>query len=286
MKTLLILFVVAVGLSACGPQVPTIVPLDTAVAGTMAALPKTDTPMPAPINTPAPTAIESFSSPTPELPGIAGAECIPADAPREEALVTRVLDGDTIEVVIGNSAFMVEYLGVDAPEIVPAPQYFGMEAQAENKRLVSGRRVILVPDNIDTNGEGHLLRYVMTDDMFINHEMIQQGFARFNAAYPNLTCQTNLVEAESASATGLLGMWESTPTATATETPTPTATPEESPTPTSPPPCSCAAKNVSCNSFSSQSKAQACFEYCKDEGFGDIFGIDKNNNGLACEGMP
>ena len=113
MKTLLILIFASVVLSACGPQVPAVVPLDTAIAGTMAALPKTDTPAPGPTDTPAPTVTQSFSSPTPELPSISGADCIPANAAREEALVTRVLDGDTIEVVIGNSAFMVEYLGVD-----------------------------------------------------------------------------------------------------------------------------------------------------------------------------
>jgi hypothetical protein len=43
---------------------------------------------------------------------------------------------------------------------------------------------------------------------------------------------------------------------------------------------------LSCNSFPNQYQAQVCFEFCRNQGYGDIFGLDKNGNGRACEGMP
>lgn len=48
--------------------------------------------------------------------------------------------------------------------------------------------------------------------------------------------------------------------------------------------CSCKGDTLNCRSFSSQSAAQACFNYCIQKGRGDIHKLDQNNNGLACEG--
>jgi len=59
--------------------------------------------------------------------------------------------------------------------------------------------------------------------------------------------------------------------------------------PTSPPPvisgsCSCSGDNLNCSDFSDHSSAQACFDYCIQQGAGDINKLDQDNDGDACEG--
>ena len=77
-----------------------------------------------------------------------------------------------------------------------------------------------------------------------------------------------------------------------TPTPTPTATPPPEPPPQPPPPpepscpCSCTSDSKNCSDFSTQAQAQACYDCCKSAGYGDIHGLDGDNDGVACEGLP
>jgi len=50
--------------------------------------------------------------------------------------------------------------------------------------------------------------------------------------------------------------------------------------------CSCNG-GLDCSNFNTHNQAQACFEYCKSLGYGDVHGIDGNDqDGLACESLP
>lgn len=99
----------------------------------------------------------------------------------DQAEVTRVIDGDTIEVRRGSLTQRVRYLGIDTPETVdpnePAECY-GPEASAANKRLVEGRIVRLEKDTSETDRYGRLLRYVWADDTMVNMELVRLGLAR------------------------------------------------------------------------------------------------------------
>lgn len=77
-----------------------------------------------------------------------------------------------------------------------------------------------------------------------------------------------------------------TTTPTATATGMPTATPTVTPTRPSSGPCSCNANTLNCSDFSSQSSAQACFDFCRSQGAGDIHLLDSDNDGEACESLP
>lgn len=79
-----------------------------------------------------------------------------------------------------------------------------------------------------------------------------------------------------------------TPTSTPTFTPTITRTPRPyiAPTVTSGAPCSCTGDLYNCSDFAYQSQAQACFNYCKTQGVGDIHRLDNDNDGNACESLP
>lgn len=103
-----------------------------------------------------------------------------------DAQVTRVIDGDTIDVNIGGKIYRVRYIGVDTPETVdpsqPA-QCFGREASALNKQLVEGKNVRLEKDISETDKYGRLLRYVYVGDLFVNAELVRLGFAQV-VTYP------------------------------------------------------------------------------------------------------
>lgn len=89
----------------------------------------------------------------------------------EKALVVSVIDGDTIELQDGSR---VRYLGIDTPE-TGEPYY--SEATARNKELVEGKVVYLQKGKRDRDEYGRLLRYVYVDGVFVNAELVAQGFA-------------------------------------------------------------------------------------------------------------
>jgi len=47
--------------------------------------------------------------------------------------------------------------------------------------------------------------------------------------------------------------------------------------------CDCSGNLYNCDDFATQASAQACYDYCKSQGKGDIHGLDANKDGSACE---
>lgn len=50
--------------------------------------------------------------------------------------------------------------------------------------------------------------------------------------------------------------------------------------------CSCSGDLYDCKDFSTHAQAQACFNYCIQQGRGDIHMLDANNDNDACESLP
>ena len=50
--------------------------------------------------------------------------------------------------------------------------------------------------------------------------------------------------------------------------------------------CDCSGDNLNCGDFGTHSQAQACFNYCVDQGRGDIYGLDKDGDKNVCESLP
>lgn len=281
MKRALIFLAILALAAACTPPPATLIEPQTAAAMTWEAIPRTATPLPQKATAtstlaPAASNLQLASGP--------GSQCIPAVTERARALVTRVIDGETIEVVISNDMFHVRYIGIDAPGIVPSIEWQGPQAISANDRLVSGQFVTLVKDVSEADPNGFLLRYVFYNDIFVNYELVHQGHARAVSMPPDTACDTVLQLAQAEAQVSSLGVWMPTPIPTATITPTPTITAIPSPTKT--PPCDCKVRpKLTCNNFATQTQAQACFDYCQLMGFGDVFNMDKNANGKACEGL-
>jgi endonuclease YncB( thermonuclease family) len=97
--------------------------------------------------------------------------------------VTKVYDGDTIEVSRNGESFTIRMIGIDTPEThhpEKPVQCFGEEATKFAKSLLDGREVRLeadaVGDNIDRYGRQ--LRYVYRDDeLHVNKILVVRGYA-------------------------------------------------------------------------------------------------------------
>ncbi|MCC6804360.1 MAG: thermonuclease family protein [Anaerolineae bacterium] len=98
----------------------------------------------------------------------------------ETARVTRVIDGDTIDVQIDGVGYRVRYIGVNTPE---SDEVCYREATNANAALVDGKIVTLVTDVSDTDVYGRLLRYVYVGGEFVNADLVRDGWAE-NAEYP------------------------------------------------------------------------------------------------------
>lgn len=91
----------------------------------------------------------------------------------ETGRVTRVIDGDTIDVNIDGEVLRVRYVGVNTPERDEACY---SDATNANRTLVEGKTVRLERDTSDTDQYGRLLRYIYVDDVFVNATLIRQGY--------------------------------------------------------------------------------------------------------------
>ena len=89
-------------------------------------------------------------------------------------VVSRVIDGDTINVVIDGTTHRVRYIGVNTPE---RNEGCFSEASEANNLMVMGKTVRLVKDKSETDRYGRLLRYVYAGDTFVNEELVRQGYA-------------------------------------------------------------------------------------------------------------
>jgi micrococcal nuclease len=107
------------------------------------------------------------------------------------ARVTRVVDGDTVEVSLDGHRERVRYIGIDTPESVKPGvpvQCFAEAAAEENRRLVEGRRVMLRFDAERRDRYGRLLAYVYRkgDGLFVNAALVRLGYARTLTIPPNV----------------------------------------------------------------------------------------------------
>jgi endonuclease YncB( thermonuclease family) len=139
---------------------------------------------------------------------------VPAPAPAPGvAVVTRVVDGDTIDVAIGGRDERVRLLGIDTPEIHVEgglPECFGPEAADHTSSLLPpGTEVRLERDVVGRDHYGRLLAHVyrLPDGLLINEELVRQGFARPLTIEPNHVLAERYVTATVAAEADGLGLW-------------------------------------------------------------------------------
>lgn len=147
--------------------------------------------------------------PQTQVSAVAEAEATSTDT----YFVSRVVDGDTIEVVKDGAKEKVRLIGINTPETVDPRkkvECFGNEASAHAKELLTGKQVKLVTDDTQTKYDkyGRLLAYVYTDDgLFVNKHMIEEGYAYEYTYTVPYTFQKEFKEAQKQAETEGKGLW-------------------------------------------------------------------------------
>lgn len=127
--------------------------------------------------------------------------------------VTDVTDGDTITVSFGDSRESIRLIGVDTPETrhpTKPVQCWGPEATAYTKSLLPiGTRVAVVRDEEARDRYGRLLAYVhrVSDNLFVNKELVRSGAARAYPFPPNTTFESDFAADAHDAEQQRLGLW-------------------------------------------------------------------------------
>lgn len=127
--------------------------------------------------------------------------------------VAKVVDGDTLDVVIDGKTERLRLIGIDTPEVVDprkTVQCFGVEASNKAKSLLAGKRVSLEQDT--SQGErdkyGRLLAYVFLEDgVNFNEYMIAEGYAHEYTYRIPYKYQVEFKAAQSRARDSQKGLW-------------------------------------------------------------------------------
>jgi micrococcal nuclease len=137
----------------------------------------------------------------------------PTTFPQPNAIVVRVIDGDTIDATIDGVEERVRLIGIDTPETKKKNtpiQCYGPEASAHTHDLLPPDTPIRIErDVVARDDYGRLLGYVYrsNDNLFVNLDIVQQGFAKVLTIPPNDTMADDFVEAARAAEAQNLGLW-------------------------------------------------------------------------------
>jgi micrococcal nuclease len=129
----------------------------------------------------------------------------------EFQLVSKVVDGDTIEV----SGKAVRLIGIDTPETVhPSKpvECFGKEASQVTKNLLEGKWIKMEKDVSETDKYERLLRYIFLpldngNLLFINDYLVREGFALVLTYPPDVKYDQRLRKAEKEARENSRGLW-------------------------------------------------------------------------------
>ncbi|MHB8807443.1 MAG: thermonuclease family protein [Anaerolineaceae bacterium] len=131
-----------------------------------------------------------------ELADIQLPVCVQGLDDYEIAYVTSVIDGDSIEVLVNGKEEQVRYIGMNTPEYYSDERDEAEEATELNRELVEGRYVLLIKDVSERDKFDRLLRYVFTEDHFVNYELVKEGVAEAKQYPPDTACHNYLSQAE------------------------------------------------------------------------------------------
>jgi len=119
-----------------------------------------------------------------------------------EGIVTRVIDGDTIEVLTDDKdRHRVRLMCIDAPE---TKQPYSNASKQKLNDFVGGKYVKIV-ESPDNDPYGRVLGTVNLAGSNVNFRMVQSGMAW---DYVRFTCGANWAKAEAAARKAKRGLWK------------------------------------------------------------------------------
>lgn len=127
----------------------------------------------------------------------------PTTYKRESAIVTRIVDGDTIKAMVNNKEETIRLLGINTPEK-------GKPYSNEAKNFLNGfinESIELLRDKEDLDKYGRKLRYVFYGNRILNVEILEQGLAT-SFMLDELKYKDKLKTAENLARNNKLGLWK------------------------------------------------------------------------------
>jgi micrococcal nuclease len=125
--------------------------------------------------------------------------------------VTRVIDGDTIEVVFDGTKEKVRLIGIDTPESVHPDKTknvpYGKIATEFTRSSLEGKEVQLEFDVQERDRYGRLLAYVYVGATMFNETLLEEGHAVLATYQPNVRYVEFLTAAQSRAAAAGNGLW-------------------------------------------------------------------------------
>lgn len=263
---------------------------------------------------PKPKALVQNISPTAKVVTTKAPEATPTPTVTKTLYsVSRVIDGDTIDVTIDGTKQRIRLIGINSPELGDSRtpvQCFAREAEQKADQVLSGKKVSIEADITqgDKDKYNRLLRYVFLEDgTDFNKMMIAEGYAHeytYNTPY---NYQKEYKQAETEARNGNKGLWN--PQACVTPTPSLRPTVKMSPTSvpyvppvhnnnTQPSNLESSGSNSNTNTTTQGSGAYGCdcSKTCKQISSCDeaqyqlktcgCSARDADGDGIACDGAP
>lgn len=129
--------------------------------------------------------------------------------------MVRVIDGDTVEVDIDGQRASVRLIGIDTPEKTGGlrdAECFGDEATIRMEQMLApGDDLFLERDEEQYDQYDRVLAYVHRsgDGLFVNHQLVLEGFAAAKRYEPNTHHAELFESAQDQARDAQLGLWGS-----------------------------------------------------------------------------
>ena len=145
---------------------------------------------------------------------------------QQKTLVTRIIDGDVIQVLYGGVEKRVRLIGIDAPESridrkalkdanmsehdIEAIVEMGAKAKAYVNGLIKrGNFITIEFDEKEMDRYGRLLCYVyLSNGKMLNEEIVKAGYANVKAIPPNVKYKDRFLNAFEYAKESERGLWD------------------------------------------------------------------------------
>lgn len=130
------------------------------------------------------------------------------------ATVKEVVDGDTIDIAIGGKTERVRLIGINTPETkhpTKGVECFGPEASAYTKQLLPKGTALRVERDVEARDKyGRLLLYVYiaNSNVFVNLDLVTNGYARPMVFEPNTAHKADFAQSATQAELRNVGLWQ------------------------------------------------------------------------------
>lgn len=136
-----------------------------------------------------------------------------------EATVKRIVDGDTIIVIIQGAEYRLRLIGVNCPEYTSKKEPYGKEATEYTTKMLDGKTIYLQKDVSETDKYGRLLRYVWLEkpeqiteetiqEKMFNSLLVSQGYAYATTYPPDVAYSSHFKNMQQKAREENTGLWK------------------------------------------------------------------------------